>query len=101
MAAAARLLNDIARTGDCKKLRLYIKKGYACSARQSEAPHASLLHLVAGLICTDCDKGSIAQKLIKGGAEVDAMKDDGLTPFDGFCDQWERSHNPSSDTSRC
>jgi hypothetical protein len=59
MAAAARLLNIVC-SGDCKKVRLYIKKGYDCKARQSETPHLSLLHLVAGLTCTDCDKGSMA-----------------------------------------
>jgi ankyrin repeat protein len=81
MAAAARLLYDVFRTRDCKKLRQYIKKGYNCNAKQSEAPHSSLLHLVASLPCTDCDKVSTAQKILRGGAEVDAKNDDGLTPL--------------------
>jgi ankyrin repeat protein len=59
----------------------YIKKGYDCNARQSEAPHNSLLHLVASLTCTDCDKGSMAQKVLKAGAEIDVKNDDGLTPL--------------------
>ena len=79
--AAARLLNDIFRTRNCKKVRQYIKKGYDCNGRRSEAPHSSLLHLVASLTCIGCDKGSAAQKMIKEGAEVDARDDNNLTPL--------------------
>jgi ankyrin repeat protein len=81
MAAAARLLSDVFRTCDCKKLRQYINKGYECNARQSEAPHSSLLHMVSALTCTDCDKGSTAQKIFEGGAEMDVKNDDGVTPL--------------------
>jgi uncharacterized protein len=78
--AEARLL-DAAFSGDCKALRSYIKKGYDCKARQRESPCSSLLHLAAGLTCNDCDKASIIQSLIKGGADVDARDDAGLTPL--------------------
>jgi ankyrin repeat protein len=78
--AEARLL-DAAFSGDCKALRSYIKKGYNCKARQRESPCSSLLHLAAGLACTDCDKASIIQSLVKGGADVDARDDAGLTPL--------------------
>jgi ankyrin repeat protein len=81
MAAAARLLNDIVGPGDCKKVRQYIKKGYDCNARQSATPHLSLLHLVASLTCNDCDIGSTAHAILKGGAAVDAKEDHGVTPL--------------------
>jgi ankyrin repeat protein len=68
-------------TGDCRKLRQYINKDYDCDARQSEAPHSSLLHMVAALTCTDCDFGSAAHSLLKGGAEMNAKNDSGLTPL--------------------
>jgi ankyrin repeat protein len=79
MVAAARLLSDIFSTRDCQKLRQYIKRGYDCNARQP--PRSTLLHLVARWTCTDCDIRSMAEKLLRAGAEVDAKNDDGLTPL--------------------
>jgi ankyrin repeat protein len=81
MAAAARLLSDAFHTQDCKTIRQYIKKGYDCNARLSEHPCSSLLHMVAYLTCTDCDKCSMAQKLLAGGADVNAKNNGGYTPL--------------------
>jgi ankyrin repeat protein len=80
MVAAAGLLNDVSRTGDCKLLRQYIKKGYDCHARQSEPPHSSLLHLVARLECTDCDKSKLARTIMEKGVAVDIRDDESQTP---------------------
>jgi ankyrin repeat protein len=70
MAEAARLL-EAAFSNDCKALRLYLKKGYDGTARHGEAPRPTLLHLVAMLECSDCDKGSMVRTLIKQGVQVD------------------------------
>jgi hypothetical protein len=78
--ADARLLNA-AFNKDCKALRSYIKKGYDCKSSQREAPYCGLFHVVAGLSCVDCDKGSIIQSLIKAGADINARDDTGLTPL--------------------
>jgi Ankyrin repeats (3 copies) len=81
MAEAARLLNAIFTDYDCKALRLYLKKNYGCNARQAEEPHGSLLHHVALLRCTDCDKASMVQTLVRRGVEVDSKDDNGMTPL--------------------
>jgi uncharacterized protein len=78
MAEAARLL-EAAFNNDCKALRLYLKKGYDGAARCAEAPKPTLLHLVAMLECSDCDKGSMVRTLIKQGVQVDAKDDAGFT----------------------
>jgi ankyrin repeat protein len=78
MAEAARLL-EAAFSKDCKALRLYLKKGYDGTARSGETPRPTLLHLVAMLECTDCDKGSMVLALIKQGVQVDAKDDAGFT----------------------
>jgi Ankyrin repeats (3 copies) len=77
-AAAARLLNTVFR---CKILRYYLKKGYDCKMQQQEEPRHSLLHLVAGLECVDCDKVKLVQSLVKGGAALDARTLFGQTPL--------------------
>jgi uncharacterized protein len=43
------------------------------------APRPTLLHLIAMLECSDCDKGSMVRTLIKKGVQVDARDDLGLT----------------------
>jgi Ankyrin repeats (3 copies) len=78
--AEARLLYA-AFSGDCKALRSYIKKGFDCTARQRKFSQRGLLHVVGGLTCTDCDKSSIIQSLVKAGADVNALDDAGLTPL--------------------
>jgi ankyrin repeat protein len=80
-AAAARLLNTIFNTADCKILRYYIKKGYDCKVQQQEEPRQSLLHVVAGLECVDCDKVKLVQSLVKKGAALDARTRFGQTPL--------------------
>jgi ankyrin repeat protein len=78
MAEAARLL-EAAFSNDCKALRLYLKKGYDGTARSRELPRSTLLHQVALLECTDCDKCSMARTLLKQGVQVDARDDLGFT----------------------
>jgi ankyrin repeat protein len=78
MAEAARLL-EAAFSNDCKALRLYLKKGYDGAARSGETPRPTLLHQVAMLECSDCDKGSMVRTLIKKGVQVDARDDVGFT----------------------
>jgi ankyrin repeat protein len=80
MAEAARLFATAFENDDCKAIRLYIKKGYNCSAVDSET-QSTFLHLVMRLRCTDCDKSSMAQSLIKGGNPVDARDKLGFTPL--------------------
>jgi ankyrin repeat protein len=82
MAEAARLLKNAFLHEDCKAIRLYIRKGYDCSAVDVlTQPECTLLHLVMGLSCTDCDKNSLAQSLIKSRNQVDARDKEGLTPL--------------------
>jgi ankyrin repeat protein len=78
MAEAARLL-EAAFSKDCKALRLYLKKGYDGTARSAKAPRPTLLHQVAMLECTDCDKGSMIRTLLKQGVQVDARDELGFT----------------------
>jgi ankyrin repeat protein len=80
MAEAARLLETAFRNGDCKAIRLYIKRGYNCSA-VDPTTQFTLLHLVTRLRCADCDKRSMAENLIRGGNPVDTRDKDGLTPL--------------------
>jgi ankyrin repeat protein len=80
MAEAARLLKAAFRN-DCKELRVYLKKGYDGTARSGEAPRLTLLHLVAMLECTDCDKGSMVRALLKQGVQVDVRDDLGFSPL--------------------
>jgi ankyrin repeat protein len=82
MAEAARLL-EAAFSNDCKALRLYLKKGYDGTARSGKAPRSTLLHQVAMLECSDCDKGSMVRTLIKKGVQVDARDDLGHTALMG------------------
>jgi Ankyrin repeat len=62
---------------------LYLKKGYDGTARSAEAPKPTLLHLVATLEWTGCDKSSMIRTLIKQGVQVDARYDPGLTALMG------------------
>jgi hypothetical protein len=79
MSTAARLLEAIHDRADCKALRLYIKKGYdVCALNHKQM---SLLHVVASLTCSDCDKGSMIADLIKRGADADARDYVGVTPL--------------------
>jgi ankyrin repeat protein len=78
MAEAARLL-EAAFSNDCKALRLYLKKGSDGTARSGKAPRSTLLHQVAILECSDCDKGSMVRTLIKKGVQKDAGDDLGHT----------------------
>jgi hypothetical protein len=80
MAAAARLLESSFRNNDCKAIRLYIKRGYNCSL-VDPVSESTVLHLVMRLRCSDCDKSSMAQSLIKAGNPVDAKDKDGMTPL--------------------
>jgi ankyrin repeat protein len=80
MAEAARLLETAFRNDDCEAVRQYIKRGYDCRAVDPNT-NFTLLHLVMGLSCTDCDKSSMAQSLIKAGNPVDARDTDGRTPL--------------------
>jgi hypothetical protein len=81
MAEAVRLLYDFFVDHDCKALRLYLKKNYDCTARQPTPPQHTLLHHVASLTCTDCDKASMVQTLVKRGVEVDVKDDNSMTPL--------------------
>jgi ankyrin repeat protein len=81
MAEAARLLNAFFADYDCKALRLYLKKNYDSCVKQAEPPHSSLLHRVALLHCTDCDKASMVQTLVRRGVMVDGRDDNGMTPL--------------------
>jgi ankyrin repeat protein len=80
MAEAARLLTTAFRDKDCKAVRLYAKRGYDCRALDPNTKY-TLLHLVMRLSCTDCDKSSMAQSLIKAGNPVDARDMNGVTPL--------------------
>jgi uncharacterized protein len=80
MAEAARLLKNAFLHEDCKAIRLYTRKGYDCRAVDSNTDF-TLLHQVMRLSCTDCDKSSMAQSLIKAGNPVDARDKDGVTPL--------------------
>jgi ankyrin repeat protein len=80
MAEAAKLLETAFRDYDCKAIRLYIKRGYSCSAVEPSS-QSTLLHLVMRLRCTDCDKSSMAQNLIRAGNPVDARNKHGITPL--------------------
>jgi uncharacterized protein len=80
MAEAARLLKNAFLHEDCKAIRLYTRKGYDCRAVDSNTDF-TLLHQVMRLSCTDCDKSSMAQSLIKAGNPVDARDKDGMTPL--------------------
>jgi UDP-3-O-[3-hydroxymyristoyl] glucosamine N-acyltransferase len=68
---AAQLLADAFGKADCKALQLYIK--------DQHRKQTSLLHLVASFTCTDCDRSSMAQTLIKRGVQVDARDARGQT----------------------
>jgi uncharacterized protein len=78
MSTAARL-EAVHDKADCKALRLYIKKGY--DVRVLNHKQISLLHVVASLTCSDCDKSSLVADLIKGGADADARDRVGCTPL--------------------
>jgi ankyrin repeat protein len=80
-AVATRLLNTLFSKPDCSLLRCYIKKGFDCKMQQQEQPRHSLLHLVAGLDCVDCDKVKLVQSLVKRGAALDARDCVGVTPL--------------------
>jgi Ankyrin repeats (3 copies) len=80
MAEAARLLESAFRNDDCKAIRLYVKRGYNCSA-VDPVSECTLLHVVMRLRCTDCDKSSMAHSLIRGGNPVDARNKHGFTPL--------------------
>jgi hypothetical protein len=81
LADAARLLSAAFQNA-CKCLRLYIRKGYDCNLKaQSTESKLALPHVVTDLRCSDCDKGSMIQSLISGGAAVDARELEGKTPL--------------------
>jgi hypothetical protein len=81
MAEAARLLNTFFIDYDCNALRLYLQKNYDSCVKQAEVSHSSLLHYVALLHCTDCDKASMVQTLVRRGVMVDGRDDNGMTPL--------------------
>jgi ankyrin repeat protein len=80
LAEAARLFVTAFRDNDCKAVRLYTKRGYDCSC-VDPITNFTLLHLIMCLPCTDCDKSSMAQSLIKAGNPVDARDKKGMTPL--------------------
>jgi ankyrin repeat protein len=88
---AASLMRKIFDGHDHSALKLYIKKGHSCGLRDSVAPHATLLHAAARLNCTDIERASIVELLLKKGAELNGCDDFGVNAL-MRCAQQGSSH---------